>query len=1080
MSAGPWGPGAASAPAEPSAGAPSARGRNLFHNFLALSMLAGALCLFTATPVRAQAIVATDRAALEALYNATGGANWTNNTNWLSDSAPGTWHGVFTFGGRVTGLSLENNNLTGSIPAALGNLANVSFLYLWSNKLTGKIPAELGNMTSLEWLYLNNNQLSGKIPAELGNLPALKLLSLSSNKLTGKIPAALGNLTNLQELYLSRNQLTGKIPTELGNLTNLLQLSLWGNKLTGKIPTELGNLPALRFLYLSQNQLSGEIPAELGNPPDLQELYLNQNQLSGEIPAELGNPPNLTKLYLNQNQLTGGIPAALGNLVWLTELYLYQNQLSGPIPAATGQWRRLRELVLWGNPLLGDIPSALYTAVNRGALALFYRQADGTNWTNNTNWESFSEIDSDLSTWHGVTVDSDGQVTQLNLPNNGLKGSVTPNGLPGLPELQRLDLSGNAELKGQLQQDLRHSKLTFLDVSGTGLCAPWDSAFQTWLASITYRGATCPSPRPPAPPPPPPAPPQPPGPPRDLTAVSGDGEVVLSWRKPWSSGRAAITDYEYRYWTGSGAGAWTSIGSTATTHTVTGLDNGAAYTFRVRAVNRVGKSNSSNRVEVNVGAVLDLTHFASGGGITSELVFLNVSPQLTRPALYFYDQGGELMDPASVVEVAGDLMVAEDGSLTVHAEMEPLDQLTIATHGRGQLLSGSVRVVSGFPIGGLARYSVPSVGVAAVAASPPVRDVVFPARRQEGGVRTAAALHNLEEEVLGVNCRLMSGGVALEEVEIPLEANGQASWYIEEAFSATDTSDFLGSVRCTVPVFRRVTAIAVETDAAQRTFTPLPVVPVDRTGGIQGETVLDFAHFANGTWITDLVLLNLSIEPSGPPISPFHTAILPSRPAIYFHDTEGNPIAPASVVDITGDLEVTEDGALTLRTEMDPLGVVTISTHGRGDLVTGSVRVVSDGPIGGMLRFDHPSFGVAGAATSPPLSEVIFPVRRQQGGINTGVALHNLESSSGLLRCELLREGLLLDSVSIPLEANAQTSWTIDAAFPGTDTSDFSGLLRCTAPAGDLFTAVALEMDSGTRTFFTVPAFPVPELPSRE
>ena len=103
-------------------------------------------------------------------------------------------------------------------------------------------------------------------------------------------------------------------------------------------------------------------------------------------------------------------------------------------------------------------------------------------------------------------------------------------------------------------------------------------------------------------------------------------------------------------------------------------------------------------------------------------------------------------------------------------------------------------------------------------------------------------------------------------------------------------------------------------------------------------------------------------------------------------------------------------------------------------------------------------------------------MRRQEGGINTGVALHNLESSSGLLRCELMREGLLLEAVSIPLEANGQTSWTIDVAFPTTDTSDFAGSLRCTAPGGGTFTAVVLEMDSGTRTFTALPVTPVAEM----
>ena len=95
------------------------------------------------------------------------------------------------------------------------------------------------------------------------------------------------------------------------------------------------------------------------------------------------------------------------------------------------------------------------------------------------------------------------------------------------------------------------------------------------------------------------------------------------------------------------------------------------------------------------------------------------------------------------------------------------------------------------------------------------------------------------------------------------------------------------------------------------------------------------------------MFVNLETQPSGPAPTPFHTAILPSRAAIYFYDTEGNPIDPASVVEVTGNLEVSEDGALTVRTEMEPLGVLTISTHGRGVLVTGSVRVVSEGPIGG-------------------------------------------------------------------------------------------------------------------------------------
>ena len=59
-----------------------------------------------------------EKEALVALYNATDGANWTDNTNWLNDGVPlNSWHGVTTDAeGRVTVLNLSGNNLTGSIP----------------------------------------------------------------------------------------------------------------------------------------------------------------------------------------------------------------------------------------------------------------------------------------------------------------------------------------------------------------------------------------------------------------------------------------------------------------------------------------------------------------------------------------------------------------------------------------------------------------------------------------------------------------------------------------------------------------------------------------------------------------------------------------------------------------------------------------------------------------------------------------------------------------------------------------------------------------------------------------------------
>ena len=62
----------------------------------------------------------SDRQPLVALYFATDGPNWTNNTNWLSNAPLGEWHGVTTDdSARVVKLVLSDNNLSGRLPRGL-------------------------------------------------------------------------------------------------------------------------------------------------------------------------------------------------------------------------------------------------------------------------------------------------------------------------------------------------------------------------------------------------------------------------------------------------------------------------------------------------------------------------------------------------------------------------------------------------------------------------------------------------------------------------------------------------------------------------------------------------------------------------------------------------------------------------------------------------------------------------------------------------------------------------------------------------------------------------------------------------
>ena len=226
---------------------------------------------------------------------------------------------------------------------------------------------------------------------------------------------------------------------------------------------------------------------------------------------------------------------------------------------------------------------------------------------------------------------------------------------------------------------------------------------------------------------------------------------------------------------------------------------------------------------------LDFPHFANGAGVSSDLVLVNTADFSVPFAIRFSGKDGKLIDPASVVDLTGDLEITGDGDLAGQLGMDPMGELTISTHGRGEVVSGSVQVVSEGPIGGVVRFHLPGIGVAGVGASQPMTTGVFPARRQ-GGLSTAVAVHNIDlDRGTGVVCRLMKEGLSLDVMEFFLKANGQDAQFIEEMFPRTDTSEFAGSVRCSAKVWKGMfTAIAVELDAGNQIFTTVPVVPVQR------------------------------------------------------------------------------------------------------------------------------------------------------------------------------------------------------------------------------------------------------------
>ena len=133
-----------------------------------------------------------ERAALTALYDATGGDHWNRNDYWLTDVQLLHWHGVSTERfHRVIGIDLSGNGLSGKIPRGILRLSWLQSLDLSRNRISGPIPLEVSYLLTLAKLNLHDNQLTGEVPNILSILRHLNELTLSGNELSGCLPETL-------------------------------------------------------------------------------------------------------------------------------------------------------------------------------------------------------------------------------------------------------------------------------------------------------------------------------------------------------------------------------------------------------------------------------------------------------------------------------------------------------------------------------------------------------------------------------------------------------------------------------------------------------------------------------------------------------------------------------------------------------------------------------------------------------------------------------------------------------------------------------------------------------------------------
>ena len=405
----------------------------------------------------------------------------------------------------------------------------------------------VADLAGIGFLRIVDEGITALEAGDFAGLTALEELSVAGNPSLTALPSgAFSGLTSLVGLSLSENGLETLPENVFSGLTALEQIVLADGALTTLPAGVFSGLTRVQSISLQRNKLT-TLPADVFDGlTGLEVLQLQDNELTS-LPGTVFSGLRNLELNLSGNDLTSPLPAGLFSGLGYVNLDLSGNDLTSlPDGLFTGL-SSVPDLNLGDNPDAGDTLPLTVTLEKVGTNRVKAKVPAGAPF----------DVDVPVAVASGTL---DGGATVLRVATGSVESAAVA---VTRTEGTYAALTVDVDLSAQPALPSTHSGYAFARAAGA--------------EAVEIE----PSQAPPLPAP------------TGLAATPGDGRATLVWDEAASD--SGVTRHEYRYEADGDRTGWTAIpdsgpgGANASRYTVTGLANGRAHVFELRAVGDEGE-----------------------------------------------------------------------------------------------------------------------------------------------------------------------------------------------------------------------------------------------------------------------------------------------------------------------------------------------------------------------------------------------------------------------------------------------------------------------------------------------------------